>query len=269
MRMLRLVGAITALGLLIGVSQTTARAQAQSQSFTLEPGGTAVVQFEAFCIEFGEEFPETGLQAPNGVAPDPVRGALAYAQSRNLTANEQQALQVQYAVWRALGETTSPQGDQTAQDVLANGTTAPAAPQGATSVVDAARQNQVQITIDQFQPVGQPVQITPASQATDNFYGRGQLTIRNTSQQTQTLYMPIGTVFPAQDAQFQDLAGYATDVQVNNPQQQAAQQAQQQAQQRLPTTSDGAQAPLAALVLLGTALIVTGYVFQRPQRRRS
>jgi hypothetical protein len=171
------------------------------------------VTFEAFCAQFGEDFP-AGVQAPSGVASQQVQAALAYAQQQGLTGSDQQALQVQYAIWQLLGATDSPRGEQAAQDVVAQASAAPAAPQGATSVVEAAQAGQVRVTVNSWQPVGQPVQITQT--ATDNFYGRGTLTVENVSQQALTLYMPYGTILPSVNQAEQDMVAYATNVQTTD-----------------------------------------------------
>lgn len=219
-----------------------ARAQSSTDSFTLQPGGKATITFEAFCTEFGEVF-ANAVQGPSGLAPEPARAALAYGVDQGLNADAQQALQLQFAIWQALGETGSPAGDATAQDVITNGTAAPTDPQG-TSVLDAAQAGQVTVTLDSWQPIGPKVQITAT--ASDNFYGRGQVTVENTSQQELTLFMPVGTLFPSVDAAQQTMAGYATDVQVTNP----------QAPQQLPST--GAETSFGALVWAAVLLLGLG-----------
>jgi hypothetical protein len=214
-RIARLIGAAALLSLL-GIQATFARQSGQAaqgtQTFTLPAGGSATLTFEAFCAQFGEDFPE-GVGAPSSVASERVQAALAYAQQQGLTGSGEQALQVQYAIWELLGATDSPRGEQAARDVVAQASAAPAPPQGATSLLAAAQAGDVQLTVDSWQPVGQPVQITP--DATDNFYGRGQFTVRNTSQQELTLYLPYGAIFPATDPADQDMVGYATDVQTS------------------------------------------------------
>lgn len=245
-----IVGAGLVLFAVLSAVQPVA-AQAPS-TFTLQPGGRAVVTFEAFCTEFGEVFP-TKINLPDGVVTDPARAALSYGVGKGLNATGEQALQLEYAIWQAIGTTNSPKGDATAQDVVTNGKTVPANPQG-TSVVDAAKANQIKLTLDSFQPIGNKVQITPT--ASDNFYGRGQITIENTSQQALTLFMPVGTRFPSTDAKQQTLAGYATDAKVTNPQTAPAQ---------LPATG-GSETSIAllagAFVLLGLGLMA------RSARRR-
>lgn len=234
--------ALGLVGVLAGFGATTPVAAQAPSTFTLQPGGTAVVQFEAFCTEFGEVFP-TRVQLPNGVAPERARAALSYGVGKGLSADPATALQLQYAIWQALGTTTSPKGDATAQDVVTNGTAVPANPQ-ATSVIDAATANQITVTLDTWQPIGPKVAITAT--ATDHFYGRGQLTIANTSSQAVTLYMPVGTIFPSVDPAQQTMAGYATAVQVTNP---------APVQQQLPTTSGVDFPSMLPLVALGLLMI--------------
>jgi hypothetical protein len=197
-----------------GARAQTGQSATGVETFRLAPGGRATVTFEAFCSQFGEAFPAS-VEAPSGTAPDNVRAALFYARQQGLTGSDQQALQVQYALWQLLGAVDSPRGEQAAQDVVAQaGTTPPAAPQGAVSVVEASQKGNVRLTVDSWQPVGQPVQITQT--ATDNFYGRGTLTVENTSQQELTLYVTVGTIFPATSQAEQDMVGYATNVQTSD-----------------------------------------------------
>lgn len=255
MRVGQFIGSLFLVGTLVSIGGGTALAQNdQASTFALQPGGSAVIEFEAFCAEFGEQFPAGGLQAPNGVAPDDVRAVLAYAQQQRLTDDEQQMLQVQYAIWRLQGETQAPQGDQLTQDVLAQANNALPAPQG-TSVLDALNAGQVEVNVDSWQPVGSEVQVTAA--VMDNVFGRGQLTVRNVSQQQLELYMPVGTIFAATDQQFQDMVGYATDIQVNNPQ-----------PENLPTTSTGAADSLPLLVVVGLGVAVGGYLLRWSTRLR-
>lgn len=212
----RLVGAAVALALLVYFGIGTASAQQAPSTFTLQPGGTAVVSYQAFCTEFGKIFPD-GIQGPSGsVAPAAAQAAMSYGISKGYDKDGQQALQLQYGIWQALGTTTAPTGDATAQDIATNGKTPPANPQG-TSVLDAFKANQIKLTLNSWAPIGPKVAIT--STATDNFYGGGQLTIQNTSQQALTLYMPVGTLFAPTNPAHQTMAAYATNVQVNNPQQ--------------------------------------------------
>lgn len=241
------------LALLLSGLAGSAHAQSASQTFTLQPGGSATVTFEAFCTNFGQKFP-TSIQSPNGVADDRVRAGLAYIQSNGLAADANSALEAQYGLWQLTGATNSPAGGDQARAVVSAAGTAPANPTG-TSVVDAAKSGQVTVTLDSWQAIGQPVAI---GSATDNFYGRGTLTVKNSSQQALTLYMPVGTLFPPATAGEQTMAGYASNLQVSNPQQSAPQQAPQQ----LPNTGGGGSAlPLA--IVAAAALLLAGLRVRR------
>lgn len=230
------VAALFAWAALLGTASA-----APQDSFTLQPGGRAVISFEAFCTEFGQIFPDK-INGPSGVAADKARAALSYGVAQGLAADGAKALQFQYAIWQSLGTTTSPKGDATAQDVLTKGTAAPATPQG-TSVLDAAKAGQVTVTLDSWQAIGPKVAITAT--ATDHFYGSGQLTVVNTSAKALTLYMPVGTTFEPTDPSHQTMTGYATKVDVTNP--------------SLPKTSGADGNPLlllAAALLLAAGLTV-------------
>jgi hypothetical protein len=267
MRIVRLMGVVALVALALSIGGGAALAQtSQAQTFTLQPGGRATVTYEAYCTDFGQKFPTT-LQAPNAMAEDKVRGALAYIQQNNLSADENQALEAQYGIWQLRGATGSPAGGDVAKAVVNAGNTAPATPQG-TSVLDAVKSGQVKLTLGTWAPIGQPVAI---GSATDNFYGRGELTIENTSQQALTLYMPVGTLFPPATAGEQTMAAYATNVQVTNPQptpQPTQATAGGQQPQSLPNTADG-DGGVSWLVFAGAlVLIAVGYTFRAGMRRR-
>lgn len=240
--------------LLVGMSASLVALPASAQTtttFTLEPGGKATINYEAFCTDFGKKFP-TALQSPNAVAPAKLQGGVEHIRSNNLGADEQKALDAQYGIWQLAGATNSPQGGDIAKAVVNAGSTAPATPQG-TSLLDAVKSNQVKLTLGTWAAVGNPVAI---GAATDHFYGRGTLTVENTSQQALTLYMPVGTLFPPNTAGDQTMAAYSTDVQVSNPQ-----------PARLPQTAEGSSPlPLVALVALGLVALAGGFALRRTAR---
>jgi LPXTG-motif cell wall-anchored protein len=238
---------IAVLGLSFKPQSTYAAA---SQPFTLQPGGVATITFEAYCTEFGKFFPQTIVE-PNGqLASDPIRAALVYIDQQGYSADEAQALEANYAIWQLAGATRAPAGGDITKDVIANATTPPADPAG-TSVLEAASAGQVKLTITSWAAIGPKVQILSA---TDNFYGRGTMTVENTSQQALSLYMPVGTLFPGDEARFQLVGGYATDVQVTNPQ--------------LPATGEADQAPIATLLAAAAGLLALGIGMVRRSRIR-
>lgn len=244
MRRERLMAVLAVLILALGFGG--AAHAAPTKTFTLQPGGKATITFEAFCVNFGKLFPD-GVSAPSGdIAPDKVRAALEYAQEKGLTADSKQALQVEYAIWQLGGTTNSPKGDALAQDVInaANSATV-SDPQGL-SILEAAKTNQITVTLDTWEAIGDKQQITAT--ASDHFYGRGQLTVENATQQALTLFMPTGTIFPP-TSNAQNMAGIQTDVVVNNP--------------NLPQTSGENELPALAVLLAGGMLVAGGWLMRR------
>ncbi len=214
------------------VAPAAAQNNAANQAFTLVPGGKATIDFESFCIDYGKRFPNQVGLPPSNVADPAVVGALNNALAKGYTGNN--AREVQLAIWKARGSTEAPQPGNVGTEIAQN-LQQPAAPQGATSLIDAIKNNQIKLTAGAWNGIGEKITVG----TTQDFYqGRGQLQVENTSGQELTLYMPIGTVFPAPSAEFQSMAGYATRVSVNNPTQtRSEQQAQTQAQQQtLPQT---------------------------------
>ena len=209
----RLAAVLMMIGLAGSLGGRVARAQGQGpQPFTLQPGGRATLTFEAYCLDFGRAFPDT-VQVPNALAPDPIRGALAYGVNNNLTDTKEEALSLQHAIWRLSNVQGAPQGDALTQQIIDAAQPASPAPSDATSVIDAANANQVSITVDSWQPLGEQVQI---GNLTAYYRGSGQLTVENTSQQPVTLYMPIGTVLPSPNEAVQNMGAFPTGVEVQN-----------------------------------------------------
>ena len=126
------------------------------------------------------------------------------------------------------------------------------------------RGGQVTVTLDSWQAIGQPVAI---GSATDNFYGRGALTVTNSSQQALTLYMPVGTLFPPATAGDQTMAAYSTKADVSNPQ--PASQGTGSQPGRLPQTAEGAADPSWLFLVGGIALLGAGLVLRRQFVRNS
>jgi hypothetical protein len=272
---LPLAGLALALIISPAFGQSQPQAGGQNQSFTLRPGGTATITFEAFCTDFGKNFP-ANVQAPNAVAPDKIRAALAYAQSQGLTTDEAKAVQVQNAIWQLSGATGAPAGDATAQQVVGAANTAPANPQG-TSLIDAAKSGQVKLSVAGWQPLGSKVQI---GQLNDYFYGRGTLTVQNTSQQELNLFLPVGALLPPTEQGSQTMAAYSTSLQVQNPTPTpaptavptvaptAAPTAATSAPQRLPETSEMPGSPVLLMAAAALFLCAAGLFTRRHLTRR-
>lgn len=211
------------------------------QTFTLAPGGKATATFVAYCTEFGKIFPQQ-IKEPDGtMAADNIKAALSYIASTDISSDNARALEANSAIWSLAGAANGPKGGTVTQDVVTNAKAAPAAPQGATSVLDAVKAGQVKATLGSWAAIGPKVQILSA---TDNFYGRGTLMIENTSDKTLTLYMPTGTIFPGSEARFQKMGAYMESVSVTNPQ--------------LPNTSGNSTLPIAFMLVAALVLIRLG-----------
>lgn len=237
------------------------RAQAQpTQTFTLAPGGRATITFIAFCTNYGQNFPDQ-VQAPDGLADANIRGALAYIQQQGIGDREADALDAQYGIWRVQGVAGSPQGGQIANDVVSAAGTPVQEPQG-TSLLDAAQSGQVQVAVASWQPLGQKVDLGTVN---DYFYGRGTLTVTNTSGQELTLYHPVGALYAPTSAGNQTMAAYMTNVDVQNPQP-TPQPTSQPSQ--LPNTGAGDGAlSIPALGLAALLLLALGWGLSRSRGR--
>jgi hypothetical protein len=243
------VGLVPLLFVLVSASLVRAappQALAQ-QPFTLLPGGSATISFEAYCTEFGKLYPQQILPPTGDLATDDIRAALDYIGQNDLGADTTTALDANYAIWALTGAQGLPTPSATTQDVLDNATTAPADPAG-TSIFEAADDGKVTVTLGEWSPASDKVQILSA---TDNFYGRGTLVVENNSTESLDLFMPIGTLFPGSETRFQVMGGFAIDVDVNNP--------------TLPNTS-GSGLPLVWLLWSALALIIAGQLLQRQPR---
>ncbi len=183
--------AILGLMMVFGLA-TPGYAQSPSDAFTLQPGGSATISFESFCLDYGLQFPSSvGLPQASTVDPSVV-SALNYAISRGYTASQTE--EAQLAIWTARGAPGVPSLEAAGQDITANLGAAPVVPAGATSIVDAIANNQVAATLLSFGSTGKRLSFID-----DSFQGQGELKIDNTSGSALTLYMPIGTYFPAHD----------------------------------------------------------------------
>jgi hypothetical protein len=238
----RLTTILLAALLLCGMSGQVAQAQASS-AFTVPPGGRVLVSFEAYCLDFGGAFP-LALAAPSadaGLAPANVRAAINYIRGHR-PGDSQAALQAQYAIWRLRGVAGLPKGS----DAVAQGTPV-TDPANARSILDGGlNRGEWSLDVTAWSPIGRPVQL--ASGVSDNFYGAGQMIVRNNTRQQLSLYVPVGTIFPPAGSGLQRVAGYPTGVQVV----------------RLPNT-DGGEVALAAAVC--TAWIAVAIQVWRVCRR--
>jgi|GEM_PF-3278066 len=220
-------------------------------SFTLEPGGTATIEFESFCLDYGKQFPnEIGLPLSD-TAGEAVKGVLNYAVTQGYASSDPK--EAQFAIWDARGAVGAPQTGTIGSEILQNANPS-TIPDGAISVIDALNNQQLTATTGSWGGVGEQLRIGDQDQY---FKGKGELILANTTQQQLTLYMPLGTVFAAANADFQSMAGYATNISVDNP------------DQVLPTTgiiSDMSRYELLLMVLLALDIGAIGLLIQHRAR---
>ncbi|MBA3469369.1 MAG: hypothetical protein H0T53_06950 [Herpetosiphonaceae bacterium] len=242
------LGVCVALALVVGTGVSSAQSTdlPATKTFTLAPGGTASVSYEAFCLDFGKKFP-VSVNAPSRVADAKIQNALYYGLTKNYQTSD--ARELQYAIWELSEAENVPQSGDVAAEIKAATTAAPAL--AGTSVLDAVRDNKVKLTLNTWEPIGAKVDL---GALTDNFYGKGTLTLENTSQESLTLAMPVGTVFQTPDAESQNMVGYATNVQVNNP------------ATTLPETSAFDSAPSLWIAVVGAYFLVVGMMIKKFMR---
>lgn len=239
------------LAALLAVLAGSAPAAAQTdQTFTLQPAGQATITFIAFCTEFGDKYPDE-LELPGDIAEPEVRVALQYIADNGLADDTDQALQGQYAIWTLLGQ-PAPAGDDLARQVVSFAQANTISDPPATSLLDAASSDQVTLSLQSWEPAGPVIQITDAAE--DHFYGRGELLVENVSDQALDLYMPVGTLFPPTVQPHQVMAGYLSEVRVENP------------VVPLPETSGGGTL-LAMLFALAIGLVAVRATLWRRRRR--
>jgi len=191
------LGIALMLGLVAAPLATHAGSLQQAQgprTLTIPAGGTVTLQSRAFCIDFGKEFP-TGDMNGKGLANEKIMAALNYAISKGYTEGNPQ--QVELAVWFLSDGTWHATEHAIGQEIVDNATTAPpAATDGSASLADAVAQNKVSVTA-KFVP-----------QTKDNFYGDGDVQVKNLTGAELKIYVPIGQLFEAPAGNFQRLAGY-------------------------------------------------------------
>ena len=230
-----------------GVSNAQGSDLPATKTFTLEPGGKATVSYEAFCLDFGKRFPAS-VNAPNGSAAPKVQNALYYALTKGYQSSD--PLELQYAIWELSEAENVPQSGDVAAEIMA--ATAPAPALAGTSALEAVKGNKVKLTLNTWEPIGDKVDL---GLLTDHFYGKGQLTLENTSQEALTLAMPVGTMFQTPDAESQNMVGYATNVEVNNP------------ANRMPETAAFDSAPTLWIALIGGYLLLIGVLIKKFMRQ--
>jgi len=175
-----------------------APSQATAQTITVPAGGTATITGRAFCLDYGKAFP-TGSVTAQDLGADNVREALNYAITKDYTSGNAQ--QVELAIWNLRDNTWHVSPHDIGSEIVTNATAANMPAQGTgTSLVDAVKGGQLTATAT----------FTP--QTADEFYGDGQITLKNSGSSDVTVYMPVGVVFSDGNSADQTLLAYQLSV---------------------------------------------------------
>lgn len=177
---------------LIGRASGVQQAQGP-RSLAIPAGGSVTLNVRAFCLDFGKDFPTADINGTT-VASDKIRAALNYAINKGYTEGNPQ--QVELAVWFLSDGTWHATEHAIGQEIVDNATTVPNDSADGTALADAIAQKQVSVSA-KFVP-----------QTKGNYYGDGEVVIKNLTGAEIKVYMRIGLVFQAPAGNFQRLAGY-------------------------------------------------------------
>lgn len=149
------------------------------------PGAQVEVPIFGFCLDYGLPFPGAAL-APQELAPDQVRQAIAYAVEKGYVTTD--PWQTQLAVWRFTeGAKIDEEHGAVADEIIAFVESGPPLPEGDSAAVllpDAIAQGLVSATLSDFANVSPPEFF---------FIGSGTLMLTNLTDQVLEVLIPYGT----------------------------------------------------------------------------
>jgi hypothetical protein len=161
------------------------------RSMIIPAGGTVTLQVRGFCLDFGKPFP-TGEMRADGIADNKLRAALSYAV--NAGQAEKNPQQVELAVWFLRDNAWHAPEHTIAQEIVDIGVALPNDKSDGIPLNEAIAQNKASAT-GKFVP-----------QTKDNFYGDGDVEIKNLTNAELKVFMLMGQVFTATaEGDFQDL----------------------------------------------------------------
>lgn len=261
-------------------------------SVTIPAGEEVTIDYQAYCLDFGEPFP-AAFGTPSERADDDILKVVKTA-ILDGTADED-PLSVNLAIW-SLRENKTPVAlypnldadiEERTNDLLERSqdqTVEPLADDLGIPLNQAVADGQVEVTDTDFKPDTDAPIADPADEG-HPYHGSGTMTIRNLTDQDLDIYYAFGTVLQAADEGEQDLITYATELeQVATPTPAATATtaatataaatatpkvvatATPQAPTTVPTTGTGDNAlvlVLGGLVLMGAAL---GYQYIKVSR---
>jgi hypothetical protein len=181
--------AIPLIGSASGVQQSEG-----PRTMIIPAGGMVTLQVRGFCLDFGKPFP-TGEMTAKDLADNKLRAALSYAVNRGQAENNPQ--QVELAIWFLRDNTWHATEHTIAQEIVDIGIAVPNDKGDGIPLTDAIAQNKASVTA-KFVP-----------QTKDNFYGDGDVEIKNLTGAELKVFMPMGQVFSATTGgDFQDLMAF-------------------------------------------------------------
>jgi hypothetical protein len=162
------------------LSVNGAWAQRGVGDIVLEPGASATVKYQMFCIQYGMQL-MAGPVEFKGRSKHSAKHILAYAHSKGYI--ESNPVQVQLAIWRkTTGEWKAPD-HALAEEIFKDYVKFPAeSEKGAVFMTDAIKAGTIKIEVMPVSPV-----TVPNSPVAWPYMGEGQLTLTNTSKHRVTV----------------------------------------------------------------------------------
>ena len=161
-----------AMSLVVSVNHAWARPGAGD--IVLEPGASATMKYQMFCVQYGTQL-MAGPVEFKGRSKHSAKHILAYAHSKGYI--ESNPVQVQLAIWRKTTGKWQAPDHALAEEIFKNYVKFPAeSEKGAIFMTDAIKAGTVKIEVMPVAPV-----TVPNSPVAWPYMGEGQLTLTNTS----------------------------------------------------------------------------------------
>ncbi len=169
-------------------------------------GDSAILNFHAFCIDYGKNFPEE-LNPPAGLAEDGVRSAIYCGYENDYTLKN--FYQVQLAIWHQVDGTWYDEDRALAEEIDACASeyippidlVSPGIP-----LHKALDEGLVKITYLKWEAIEDP-----KGRLDWEYYGVGQMKIENLTDEKLTVHLAYGTVLPPKSEDEQNMAAFDFD----------------------------------------------------------
>ncbi len=175
---------------------TVPAAHAADITVTLKPGQEATIPLRLWCLDYGKPFP-AALDAPTARAQDGVIAVLQTAISKGAVVSD--IYQTELAIWRVrTGQFNdyASQGYALAEEIYneSSGVTVAPIPADVLTLDKAIADGKVAYAINSFGPVTDTLPSDVTKYAP--FFGKADLVLSNSTQETVTFLFAEGTVFP-------------------------------------------------------------------------